>query len=436
MKNEYNMLKEIKKLRSVRGYGTELISIYVPAGFQLSEEVSKLREEYSQSSNIKSKQVRSNVQSAIEKIIHYLNLYRQTPKNGLVVFCGNLSDNQSKADIELFSMEPPVPLKVNIYRCDSRFMLEPLEAIISNKDTYCMVVMDGREATIATLKGAHIQVMRRLNSTAHAKVRKGGQSAQRYSRAIEESINDYYKRIGESVNDVFAQNQFKIKGLIVGGPGPAKEGFAKSNTLNYQIKMLGIFDTGYTDDYGLHELVEKASELLKEQEAAMERKIIERFVSERVRNGLAAYRYGSTKKALENKQADTLIISDELELRKERRKNQQGEIVIDIYRKAEGGGKELLHLAMDGDGKTPGGGIRDLALRVNEEKRSNAEREGDYEELVAKYPDPVEESDAVEELVELAEAAGVEIMFVSSESSYGKEFLMGFGGIGALLRYK
>ena len=174
MSSEYSISREIKRLRSVRGYGTELISIYVPAGFQLSEEISKLKEEYSQSSNIKSKSTRGNVQSAIDKIIQYLRLYRETPKNGLVVFCGNLSDNQSKADIELFSIEPPLPLKVNIYRCDSTFMLDPLELLVDNKDTYALLVMDGREATVATLKGAHIQVFKKMNSTAHAKVRKGG----------------------------------------------------------------------------------------------------------------------------------------------------------------------------------------------------------------------------------------------------------------------
>ena len=76
MKNEYSINKEIRKLKGVRGYGTELISVYIPAGFQLSEETAKLREEYSQSSNIKSKSVRTNVQSALDKIIQYLKLFR------------------------------------------------------------------------------------------------------------------------------------------------------------------------------------------------------------------------------------------------------------------------------------------------------------------------------------------------------------------------
>ena len=206
--SDYSIIKEIKRLRTIRGSGTELISVYVPAGFQLSEETNKLREEYSQSSNIKSKSTRTNVLAAIDKIIQYLRLFRQTPKNGLVVFCGNISSNPSRTEIELFSIEPPSPLNVNIYRCDSTFMLEPLEMIMDNRDSYCLVVMDGREATIGMLKGAHIQTLRKLNSTAHAKVRKGGQSARRYERAIEESINDYVKRVSESINDIFMQNSF------------------------------------------------------------------------------------------------------------------------------------------------------------------------------------------------------------------------------------
>ena len=48
----------------------------------------------------------------------------------------------------------------------------------------------------------------------------------------------------------------------------------------------------------------------------------------------------------------------------------------------------------------------------------------------------VKVDDAIEELIDLADKKGVETVFVSSESSYGKEFLMGFTGIGALLRYK
>ena len=91
MKNEYDIKKELKRLSSIKGSGTELISIYVPPDFQISDEIAKLKEEHGQASNIKSKTTKQNVQGAIEKIIQYLKLYKTPPKNGLIVFCGNIS---------------------------------------------------------------------------------------------------------------------------------------------------------------------------------------------------------------------------------------------------------------------------------------------------------------------------------------------------------
>lgn len=398
MRNEYNILREIKRLKGMRGYGTELISVYIPAGYPLSEEVSKLREEHSQSSNIKSKSVRNNVQSALDKISQYLRLYRETPKNGLAIFCGNVSDNPGKIEIELYSMEPPLPLKVNIYRCESTFLLDPIEDIVSSKDTYALLVMDGREATIATLKGSHIQVIKKLNSMVHAKVNKGGQSQQRFARGREETIGEYHTRVSDIINSTFISSNFKIKGLIVGGPGPAKESFLKQNTLNYQIKVLGQYDTGYTDEFGLHELVEKASDLLKEQEAYMERKIIERFMQEIVRKALAIYGYKETKHALGANQVSTLIINDELEIHEIKYKCTSDNA---IFSEIEYSGHLELKHAVDG-------GTLDV----------------------------VGDKDMIEELIGMADKNGAETMFVSSESSYGREFLMGFKGIGALLRYK
>jgi peptide chain release factor subunit 1 len=391
------LLKEIKRLKSVKGSGTQLVSVYIPAGYQLAEEIARLKNEYSTSSNIKSKQTRTNVLGAIDKILQYLKLYRETPENGLAVFAGNVSNDPSKTEIELFSMEPPEPLKVNIYRCDSSFILDPIEAMVEVKEMYVMVVMDGREATIATLKGSHIQVIKKVHSMAHAKIKKGGQSANRYKRAIEESIDDYYKVVSDVINDIFIRYEFKHVGLIIGGPGPAKENFAKAKALNYQIKILGVYDTGYTDETGLNELVDKASELLKEQAAAKEMKILDRFMKEVSNNALAVYGYEKTREALSKNQASTLIINDELEVNRITYKCSACNQVIE--RMEIGEHRETRH----DDGGT---------LNI------------------------VEKKDAIEELIEMADKNDTEVMFVSGESPLGKEFLMGFRGIAAILRYK
>ncbi|MDE1824968.1 MAG: peptide chain release factor aRF-1 [Candidatus Micrarchaeota archaeon] len=442
MKNEYSLMKELKRLRSVRGQGTELISVYIPSGAQLFDTVGKLKEELNQSGNIKSSSTRKNVQAAIEKILSYLRLYRETPKNGLAVFCGNISKIPGREEIELFSIDPPLPLKVSMYRCDSDFMLEPIEDMVDAKDTFALVVMDGREATIATLKGPQIRIVRRLNSMAHAKVRKGGQSARRFERLREEGIEDFHKRIGSSLNDLFAQSEFKIKGVIVGGPGPAKEGFVKSENLNYQIKILGVYNTGYTDEYGLHELVESAKELLQQQEASKERSIIERFMHEISREGqvLAVRGYADTIQVVDSKKAGTVIMNKDLDLFEEFRKNASEQTVIVVY-KIDRTELKIPLFAQDITSGEKSPAIEEAVREINKGAKSDvpvppADANRLYKRLTELCPIMVEQRDAIEEMIKKAEENGVQIEFVSSESSYGKQFLMGFSGIGAILRYK
>ena len=50
----YEFKKALQELESLKGRGTELISLYVPPGKQISDVVQYLREEFSTSSNIKS----------------------------------------------------------------------------------------------------------------------------------------------------------------------------------------------------------------------------------------------------------------------------------------------------------------------------------------------------------------------------------------------
>ena len=179
--------------------------------------------------------------------------------------------------------------------------------------------------------------------------------------------------------------------------GPTKEGFAKANKLNYQVKLLGVYDTGYTDEFGLHELVEKASDLLKEQEAAQERTIIERFIKETAVNGLAVHGYANTKAAVESDQASKLIISEALEITR-----------VTYKCTNDGTAIETVEIGKERQQKHNCGGKLEI----------------------------IKEEDAIEELIEEADHNGTETIFVSEESSYGKQFMMGFGGIGALLRYK
>ncbi|MDD5337345.1 MAG: LAGLIDADG family homing endonuclease [Candidatus ainarchaeum sp.] len=183
----YVLKKQLRKMAELSGSGTELVSVYIPKGYPIHETGNRLREEINQAGNIKSKTTRNNVIGALERIIAHLKLFKQTPPNGMVVFAGNISDNPSKTDIQLFSLEPPQPLSVSVYRCDNRFFLDPLQRMLDATDSYGIVVMDGREATVAILKGTQTVIIKKLNSTAHAKIRKGGQCLAAGSLVIREN---------------------------------------------------------------------------------------------------------------------------------------------------------------------------------------------------------------------------------------------------------
>ena len=390
----HEMKKNLKLLRGIRGSGTELISIYITPGYPLGEISGKLRDEYGQASNIKSKSTRKNVLEALEKILNYLKMFRSPPENGIAIFCGNISKDPGRPDVQLFSLVPPEPLLVQYYRCDSSFSLDPLEEMTTAKEAYGLVVMDGREATLAILRGKQVKIIRSLNSTAHSKTHKGGQSARRYQRLVEESIEKYYKRIGEAMDLAFLGE--KLKGVIVGGPGPAKEDFLKLKPFNYQTKILGMVDTGYTNEYGVRELMAKSSDLISEQEAVKEKKLVDEFIRQVSKEGLVTYGEKEVQEALVAGKVDTLLVSEDLKLKRFKLNcTKCGAKEIKLAERTEG-----LFCSCGGNFKVES------------------------------------ETDILDELVELADAKGVKIELVSSDTSEGNQFLVGFRGIGAFLRYR
>ncbi|MEM4389685.1 MAG: peptide chain release factor aRF-1 [Candidatus Micrarchaeia archaeon] len=395
-KELFELRKQLKFLKELKGSGTELISLYIPPKYPLAEVTAKLREEYGQASNIKSKSTRTNVQAALEKIMTYLKMYKEPPATGMAIFCGNVSRVEGKPDVRLFAVVPPEPLGVQFYRCDSTFVLEPLENMLAAKEAYGLVVMDGRDATLALLVGKTIKVIKRLHSTAHAKLHgKGGQSARRYQRIIEEEIEAYYKRVGESMDEAFLGVE-NLKGIIVGGPGPAKDSFLKMRPFNYQLKIIGVVDTGYTDEYGLREVLEKSKEIIAEQEAIKEKALLDRFMKEVVSEGLATYGEREVREALQNGKAELLLISEGLELKR-------------VRMKCSNCGQEFEKIVIEKKEETHAcGGKLEIAEAV----------------------------DVGDELIALAEEKNIPVEMISTDTAEGMQFLKGFYGIGAFLRYR
>ena len=71
-RQKYDLKRKIEELKSCKGKHTELISLYFPPNKQISDVNAYLKNEFSQSQNIKSKTTRKNVVSAIESIMNRL----------------------------------------------------------------------------------------------------------------------------------------------------------------------------------------------------------------------------------------------------------------------------------------------------------------------------------------------------------------------------
>jgi len=155
-RQKYDLKRQIEELKECKGKHTELISLYVPPTKQIFDVTSYLRNELSESQNIKSKTTRKNVLSAIESILSRLKFFKQSPENGVVFFVGHKSIGSDQTEMVAFVIEPPMPFKTFLYRCDSLFYVAPLEEMLTEKDVYGLLLIDRRECTIDILLSHHL----------------------------------------------------------------------------------------------------------------------------------------------------------------------------------------------------------------------------------------------------------------------------------------
>ena len=396
----YDFKKAMQEIIDLKGRGTELISVYVPPSKQVSDVMAYLRNEYSQSSNIKSKSTMKNVQGAIDSIMSRLKTYKSPPPHGVVIFCGEVPKAGDQTRMVQHVLEPPEAISTFYYRCDSQFYTEPLLGMLQDKKTYGLIVLDRSEATLGLLTGSKVVAIKNFDSRVPGKHSQGGQSAQRFERLIEIAAHEFYKKIADNATEVFLERQ-EMAGLIIGGPGSTKDFFVKEGYLHHELqkKVMDTFDTGYTDEYGLRELVENAKSAIVDIELMHEKELIQRLLTE-IRNadgGLSAYGEDVVRNATMAGAADVILLSEQLNKRR-------------MYVRCPNG-HSYAYTAPPFPEK--------MSCR---ECGSQAEIEKDL--------------DLVDDFFELADGFGTTVEIISADSEEGEMLMKAFGGIAAILRYR
>jgi peptide chain release factor subunit 1 len=361
--------------------------------------MNQITNEISQSSNIKSATTRKNVQGALRKIIQYLKVTDfNIPKTGLGLFCGNVSEQEGKTDIQFFHVVPVRELKIKTYRCDSDFFLDPLLEMLAPNAVYGIVAIDNREATIATLVGKNYKILARLGSAVPGKIKAGGQSAHRFEHLREEAAQEFYTRISEKINEIFIPivQEGKFKGFVFGGPGATKKKMVDLGRMDYRLKdkIIGFLDNTYTDESGIKEIIDLSEDMLRESELVIEKHEINAFMEKVVKTNLATYGLNEVIEAVKTGRASKIIVSEDLKI-------DQASFECNTCEKHFFSSKDTTKC-----------------------QYCNSE---DIEEL--------EELDAGDYFYELAKKTNTDIVFVSDDTSEGKQFYNAFGGVGAILRY-
>jgi len=338
-KERYQLKKLIKQLSHYKGRHTELVSVYIPTGYDLNKIIQHLQQEQGTATNIKDSTTRKNVGDSLERMVQHLRLFKRTPPNGLAVFSGNVAEREGQQNIQVFSVEPPVPLNTRIYRCDKTFVTNILEDMLESRSIYGLVVMDRREAVIAILKGTKIIPLVKKKSNVPGKHRAGGQSAARFARLREGAAKAFYNRLGEIMKDEFLGKK-EIKGILVGGPGQTKYSWVEGNFITNEVKkkIIAIKDLSYSGDFGLEELLDKCQDVLANEELAKEKKLMQRFFTLlATQKSKVTYGKAHVIKMLELGAVDTILLSEDVE----------DTVVEDFEKKAEQMGTKLQIISVD-----------------------------------------------------------------------------------------
>src|SRR6201996_1127614 len=382
-----------------------MISLIIPPKDQVSRAAKMLAEEFGTASNIKSRVNRLSVLSAITSTQQRLKLYNKVPPNGLVVYCGDILTSEGKARKINIDFEPFKPINTSLYLCDNKFHVEALSELLESDQKFGFIIMDGNGALFGTLSGNTREVVHKFSVDLPKKHGRGGQSALRFARLREEKRHNYVRKVAEiAVQNFITNDKVNVAGLVLAGSADFKNDLNQSDMFDQrlQTKVIKVVDVSYGGENGFNQAIELSAETLGNVKFIQEKKLIGKYFEEISQDsGKVCYGVEDTLKALELGAAETLIVYENLD-------------VTRWTLKASNGSETVL----------------------NTTKTQESNREQFMDKETGQEMEVVDQQPFLEWLAEKYKDFGATLEFVSDRSSEGNQFVKGFGGIGAILRYK
>ena len=397
--------KSLQELSGMKGMGTELVSVVIPPDRMIHDVRHQLSNEAGQAANIKSKSTKKHVTDAIESALSTLNRYKTPGEGGIAIFVGHVIVGNNKTRLMSTVIDdPPEPFSSFRYRCDSTFEVSQLEEMLINRTSYALFVIDRSEAAYGLASGKKLHCQEHITSLVPSKHGRGGQSAQRFERLIEEAAHNFFKKAAERASNYWLPMVQDLKGVIIGGPGATKDFVVKNDYFHHEIKKLiaePYFDVGYSNESGLRELIQRAGSTMDQIELDVERTIVDEFLQEVMKsNPKATYGEIMVRSALEQGAVATLLLSEAIT-----------KMRIRWICKECKNEWETTHEKSSANPSCP----ECKSGKVNEDKENSME--------------------LIDELTILAGHTSAKVRLISLDTEEGSILYTAFGGITALLRY-
>jgi peptide chain release factor subunit 1 len=322
----YERNERVEQVERAQATENDLLTVAIPPDKPLGEVLEQVEEDRAEVEYIDAEGTDAAYVEAVERVRRVLQRQGGTPENGLVVYAG-VVDGKT---VEYVFDDLPTPVSEFVYERDNEFDTGPLDAAAGSAKTFGLLVVERGGAALGLTENEDVEVVETFDSDVMGKTKAGGQSADRFERDRERQKEEFFEEVAEEAKRAFldgtkgesgvgdesrvggesgdgdgdgvgdenavggesrdggetggggesAERDGGVDGLLLGGTTVTVEDFREGDHLDHRLRERLVGDpvsVEYASEQGLHQLVEKASDRIEDEERREVRETLDRF---------------------------------------------------------------------------------------------------------------------------------------------------------------
>ncbi len=187
---------------------------------------------------------------------------------------------------------------------DSSPFLLPIAKLRREYHDYCLLLIDSREAEIFIVRSDLVEKKSELSTDLMNKHKKGGMSQMRFNRLRRGAIKSFLSEVIEDLREI--EKTPGIKGLVVAGPGEAKDQIMEM--LPQSLKAMIIGEADVSMGVQVKDLARAGDDIAARKETSREKEASERLKDAILKGLPAAYGPEEVRSALKEGRVNLLML--------------------------------------------------------------------------------------------------------------------------------